>query len=140
MERKLEIPKMSEEEIVHWYSTIRPIVEDCESKTRYLRELTPNELINVAYTWLDKPSDYAEEVDFNHLAILEDKLMFLSFGYKGLFRPRVGEVIRQIPKEYLEKVVAFEIINSAIGLDSKYNNELKAGWRACIVRLYEAKK
>lgn len=42
--------------------------------------------------------------------------MLHGYGYYGLFKPSVGEVIRQIPKDLLEKVVAFEIIAGAIGM------------------------
>ena len=54
MERKFAIPQMSNEEIAHWYATIKPIV----GRDTYLRELLPKELTNVAYTWLNKyPSE-----------------------------------------------------------------------------------
>lgn len=42
--------------------------------------------------------------------------MLHGYGYYGLFKPSVGEIIRQIPKDLLEKVVAFEIIAGAIGM------------------------
>lgn len=135
MERKFEIPQMSNEEIAHWYATIKPIV----GRDTYLRELLPNELTNVAYTWLNKPSDYADKVDFSKLSVLEDRKMLHGWGYYGYFKPSVGEVIRQIPKVHLKKVVAFEIINGAIAMNSTFNAELNAGFHVSIVRLYQAK-
>ena len=135
MERKFEIPKMSSEEIARWYATIKPIV----GHDTYLRELSVKELTDVAYTWLTKPTDYADKVDFTKLSVLEDRKMLHGWGYYGNFKPSVGEVIRQIPKEYLEKVVAFEIIDGAIAMNSTFNDELNAGFHVSIVRLYQAK-
>lgn len=135
MERKFEIPQMSNAEIAHWYATIKPIV----GHDTYLRELSDDELTGTAYTYLNEPSDYADKVDFSKLSVLEDQKMLHSWGYYGFFKPSVGEVIRQIPKEHLKKVVAFEIINGAIAMNSTFNAELNAGFHVSIVRLYQAK-
>lgn len=135
MERKFEIPQMSNEEIARWYATIKPIV----GHDTYLRELSADELTGVAYTWLNKPSDYTNKVDFSKLSVLEDRKMLHGWGYYGYFKPSVGEVIQQIPKEHLKKVVAFEIIDGAIAMNSTFNAELNAGFHVSIVRLYQAK-
>lgn len=138
MERKFEIPKMSNEEIAKWYANIKPIVTNQGTPT-FLRELTNIELEHTAYIWLDEPSDYADIVDFSKLSVLADVKMLHTWGYYGLFKPSVGEVIRQIPKEYLEKVTAFEILHGAISMTSIYNAEFNAGFHVSIVRLYQAK-
>ena len=135
MERKFEIPKMSNEEIAHWYDTIKPIVKH----DTYLRKLSTEELTNVAYTWLNKPTDYADKVDFTKLSVLEDRKMLHGYGYYGYFKPSVGEVIRQIPRDYLEKVVAFEIICGAIGMYRTFKDEVSEGFHVSIVRLYQKK-
>lgn len=138
MERKFEIPKMSNGDIAKWYATIKPIVKN-EGKPTYLRELSDSELENVAYTWLNEPEDYGDIADFTKLSVLADVKMLHGWGYYGFFKPSVGEVIRQIPKEYLEKVVAFEIIAGAIGMNTIFNAELNAGFHVSIVRLYQAR-
>lgn len=135
MGRKFEIPKMKNEEIAHWYNTIKPIVK----RDTYLRKLSDEELTDCPYTWLREPKDYADEVDFSKLSVLEDRKMIHPWGYMGYFTPTVGEVIRQIPKELLHKVVAFEIITGALAVNSVYNAELNAGFHVSIVRLYQAK-
>ena len=134
MERKFEIPQMSNGDIAKWYATIKPIVKN-GGKPTYLRELSNSELENVAYTWLNKPEDYGDVVDFTKLSVLADVKMLHGWGYYGFFKPSVGEVIRQIPEEYIEKVVAFEIIRGAIGMNTIFN----AGFHVSIVRLYQAK-
>lgn len=138
MERKFKIPEMSNEDIVKWYSNIKPIVDN-EGTPTYLRELTNSELQDKAYTWLTEPSDYSDIVDFTKLSVLADVKMLHAYGYYGFFQPSVGEVIRQIPKEYLGKVIAFEILEGAIGMNGIFNAELNAGFHVSIVRLYEAK-
>lgn len=135
MKRKFEIPKMSTEEIAHWYATIKPIV----NHDTYLRKLSTKELQTVAYIWLNEPTDYADKVDFSKLSVLEDRKMLHGWGYYGFFKPSVGEIIRQIPKEYLKKVVAFEIIDGAIAMNSTFIDELNAGFHVSIVRLYQIK-
>ncbi len=132
MKQKFDIPQMSKEEIAHWYANIKPIVDG----DKYLRKLSVDELVDTAYTWL---SDYARKVDFSKLSVLEDRKMLHTWGYYGFFKPSVGEVIRQIPKEYIEKVVAFEIIDGAIGMFRTFKEELNAGYHVSIVRLYQAK-
>lgn len=141
MERKFEIPEMSIEEISKWYATIKPIVHK-NGTPCYLRKLSEKELTNTAYTWLKEHTDYteyAEYVDFDELSVLTDIKMLHRWGYYGYFKPSVGEVIRQIPKELLEKVIAFEIISGPVGMNSIYNAELNAGFHVSIVRLYQAK-
>ena len=138
MERNFEIPQMSIDDIAKLYANIKPIVKDGKTPT-YLRELTKHELTHTAYTWLNQPSDYAEPVDFSKLSVLADVKMLHAWAYYGFFKPDVSEVIKQIPKEYLEKVVAFEIIDGAIGMNTVFNKELNAGFHVSIVRLYQAK-
>jgi len=140
MERKFEIPTMSEATIRKWYSTIRPIVHQGSNFT-FLRKLSNKELSGVAYTWLDNPKDYAENVDFSKLSFLADVKMLHTYGYYGLFKPSVGEVIRQIPADMLEKAVAFEIIYSPVTWADfeQFKAEFDAGFHVSIVRLYKNK-
>lgn len=137
-EQKFQIPQMSIEDIAKWYTRIRPIVNDGKIPT-YLRSLSQKELTQTAYTWLNTPSDYVDAVDFSKLSVLADVKMLHKWCYHGFFKPDVGEVIRQIPKEFLERTIAFQIINGPIGMNSIYNKELNAGFHVSVVRLYQAK-
>ena len=136
MKHKFEISKLSRDELIHWYSTIKPIVEH----DTYLRELTPDELTYSSYTWLSEPSDYGEKVDFSKLSVLEDRKMLHVCSFYGFFKPSVAEVICQIPPSKRPRVVAFEILEAAIGMNSIFKPELDAGFHVSIVRLYQAKK
>ena len=137
MEQKFEIPEMSNEQIVRWYATIKPIVHK-NGTPCYLRKLSEKELTNSAYTWLNNPKDFAEAVDYNKLSVIADIKMLHTWGYYGFFKPSVGEVIRQIPPRIIKDVVAFEIICGAIGMNSIYNAELNAGFHVSVVRLYRS--
>lgn len=137
MERKIEIPTMSKEEIAKWYANIKPIVG--KAPKMYLRNLSEQEITGVAYTWMTKPEDFADPVDFSKLSVLADVKMLHKWAYYGFFKPDVGEVIRQIPKEYLEKVVAFEMLVGAFGMGNIEKDEFNAGYHVSVVRLYQAK-
>lgn len=140
MERKFEIPTMSKDTIAKWYSTIRPIVHE-GNKFTFLRELSSQEISGCGYTWLNDPKDYAETVDFSKLSFFADVKMLHGYGYYGLFKPSVGEVIRQIPADMLEKAVAFEIIYSPMTAADfeQFREEFDAGFHVSIVRLYKNK-
>lgn len=138
MENKFQIPEMSTEEIAKWYSTIKPIVR-LNGTSYYLRTLSPRELTHTAYTWLNAPSDWTDVVDYSKLSVIADVKMLHTWGYHGFFKPIVGEVIRQIPKDILKDVVAFKIIVGAIGINTIYRPELNAGFHVSVVRLYKTK-
>lgn len=138
MEQKFQIPGMSKEEIAKWYSTIKPIVHR-DGAPCFLRELSKSELTEKSYTWFNQPEDFDSHVNFSQLSILADIKMLHCWGYYGFFKPSVGEVIRQIPKEYLNKVCAFEIVAAPLGMNSIYHTELEAGFHVSVVRLYQAK-
>lgn len=146
MEEKIIIPMMEKDEIAKWYKNIRPIVNyksknNCNKKQVYLRKLKNNELTDLSYTWLQNEKDYAEQVEYEKLSALADVKMIHRFGLYGLFKPSVGEVICQIPKELLPKVVAFEIIYNPIN-NSDFNlfkKEFDAGFHVSVVRLYQVK-
>ena len=145
MGRKIKIPIMKNKEIAKWYENMKPIVngktsENLKSKSVYLRLLTKEELTDRSYTWLTK-ENYADEVEYGKLSLLADIKMIHKWSYYGFFNPSVGEIIRQIPKELLGKVVAFEIIylpknSSDFNL---FKKEFDAGFHVSVVRLYQAK-
>lgn len=140
MEQRIEIPQMSEDDIVKWYSTIRPIVHQ-GTKFTFLRELSWKELTSVGYTFFNDPNDYAENVDFSTLSFLADVKMLHEYGYPAFFHASVAEVIRQIPTHMLNEAVAFEIIYSPHTSEhfSLFKQEFNAGFHVSIVRLYKTR-
>lgn len=140
MKRKIKIPEMDRKDIVKWYATIKPIVRE-NGKFMYLRKLKDKEVLNAHYTELRQVEDYAGRVDFSLLSVLADVKMLHGFSRDSFFRPSVGEVISQIPKDMLEKVVAFEIIYAPTTSDdfNIFKREFEAGFHVSVVRLYQAK-
>ena len=131
MERKFKIPKMSDEELLKWYSIIKPLFF-----FSYLRPLSLNELKSSKFNSI---FDFTDTVDYSALAVLADVKMLHSKSYNGSFAPTVEEVITQIPKELLEKVVAFELMAGPVGKDDIYRDAASNGYHVSIVRLYEVK-
>lgn len=131
MKRKYFIKEIPIPELLVLAKKIRPIVHG-----QYLRKLNSRELVMTAFTWLDDPEDFVEEVDYSKLSVIEDRKMLHSWNYYGSFKPTVYEVISQIPEELFKKVVAFEIIEGAIGMNSIFKEEFQEGYYVSIVRLY----
>ena len=60
------------------------------------------------------------------LRVLADITTYHIFarGHHAYFKPTISEVLRQIPEEYLDKVVAFEIVERA-----EENGHMNEGWK-----------
>lgn len=140
MKRKIKIPEMDRKDIIKWHATIKPIVRE-DGKFIYLRKLKDKEVLNAHYTELKQLKDYGRRVDFSELSILADVKMLHGFSSDSFFRPSVGEVIRQIPKDMIGKVVAFEIVYfPTTSADfNLFKKEFEAGFHVSVVRLYQAK-
>jgi len=136
---KIEIPFMSDNEIANYYKTIKPI-KRFNSIPFYLRELTDKELTEICYTWIEKDSKFTE-VDINQLSVLKELNILHKYCIYGIFKPSVGEVISQIPKELLNQVVAFEIIKHSGNVTDfgLYCEEFNDDFQVSTVRLYSKK-
>ena len=58
---------------------------------------------DVAFTWDPKPTTRAAG-----LIKLDQIVTNHTYGYHGMFKPSIAEVLCQIPEKYLNDVVAFE--------------------------------
>lgn len=136
----MQIPTMSIKEICELYRRIKPIVR-IDDVPYYMREFSALDLTEKSYIW-NRDEDKTIPVDMEELEpIIENKTLH-KYGYYGLFKPSIGEVISQIPKDLLDKVVAFEIVYSPQSWDdfNKYINEFNAGFHVSMVRLYRKKR
>ena len=131
MAQKERKNSMSKRTILKWSKEIRPIVKH-NGFLEYLRPLTKKEVLSIWYTSLKKDNDYGERVDFSEISLLTDVKM--SGGCVA--RPCVAEIIEQIPKELLPKVVAFYMVYSQVYSDNRFFNKEEA---VIIVRLFQAK-
>ena len=129
MSEKVYIPVLSVERVAELFKHIKPVYE-FDGVKRYIK---PVALHTVAYTWDAKPA--AEAVG---LIPLTDITTYHKWGYYGFFKPSIGEVLRQIPEDLLEQVVAFEIVDSPKNSEDLNKNltELNDGYHVATTRLY----
>ena len=140
MSEPVKLNLLDEQVIEKLYERIRPIVL-LHGNPFFMRQLTPHELSEVSYLWLNDISDYDTEVNLTDYSVLADVKMLHSYGFYGFFKPSVAEVISQIPEEYLSETVAFQIIYSPDTCDdlNLFKKELDAHYHVSIVRLYKKK-
>lgn len=129
MTEKVYIPVLPLEEVDRRFETIKPTYR-FKGKLHYIE---PVHLHNTAYTWDAKPAGLAVG-----LAKLKDITTYHSYGYYGFFKPSIGEVLRQIPDDLLNEVMAFEIIDSPQTADdlNKHSEALNDGYHVATTRLY----
>lgn len=141
---EISIPKISNEEMQKRYEHIKPVIT-VNGKLHYFKEFTTKELSDISYLW-NKDEDVREEVGENELEILEgrDFVCLHSYGYYGLFKPSIGEVLSQIEERDVPFIKAFEIIESPetfadFHKDSFTSIAFDNGYHVSTVRLYGAK-
>ncbi|MBE5820963.1 MAG: hypothetical protein E7311_00040 [Clostridiales bacterium] len=120
------IPKMSNEKVLKWYKQIKPIVRKNNKTFVFHTDLSPREVTDVSFTWLeDKKMD---KISLDDLYEIKDIYMYHPYVNYMTFVPTIAEVIKQIPKRIINKVVAFEILDCL--------NQVKDRHHISIVRLY----
>ena len=97
--------------------------------------------------FFNRHEDVREEVGEDELEVLEgrDFVCLHSYGYYGLFKPSVGEVLSQIKEYDLPFIKAFEIIESPqtaadFHKDSFTSIAFDNGYHVSTVRLYGEKR
>ena len=142
---KVSIPKISDEEMKKRYEQIKPVIT-VNGKLHYFREFTFEELSGISYLW-NRNEAMREEVCEGELEVLEgrDFVCLHGYGYHGLFKPNVSEVLSQIKECDLPFVKAFEIIESPKTASDFYKDSLTSiafdnGYHISTVRLYSAKR
>ncbi len=160
MSKKINIPKMSDEKLSKLLERIKPVVRFAKIRTSrkelgdgrfsitmkphpkgklqvwdagepyYIKSVDPRK---VSFIWSAKADKLAEGL--NKIA---DITTYHTFGYHGFFKPSIAEVIEQIPKKFLGKVVAFEIVDSPKDVYdlNKHREALNQGFHVATTRLY----
>jgi hypothetical protein len=72
------------------------------------------------------------------LSVLCDITTHHPYGYYGSFKPSIAQVLQQIPREHLDKVVAFEIVKFPKTVDDldPESEILNSGYHVATTRLY----
>lgn len=119
---KPSIPKINNERITELLARIRPCVRK-KDKLHFIGPLDPRD---VAFTWNptlegEAPSD---------LPVLAKIRTLHTYGYYGLFKPSLAEVLAQIPADLVGKVTAFETHGPQTADDFYRDAETKAAFDA----------
>lgn len=108
IEQKLEI---EDDKLKQLFSKIKPVVrKDGCNGLYYIKDV---DLRNVAFTWSPEITE-----DATGLKPFKTIITFHKYGYQGMFKPSIAEVLAQIPKRYTNKCVAFEI-DKNVKIDTK---------------------
>lgn len=138
--KKLEIPEIDDNRLKELYQLLKPIVTIDEIKY-LLREFTLQELRNQSYIW-NRHEDKRDVVDLSRLETVDDFLCLHTWGYYGLFKPSIAEVLSQAPESVIEQANTFEIIESPETREDvfKYKEVIDNGFHLSKVRAYKMHK
>ncbi len=138
--KKLEISEIDDKRLKELYQLLKPIVTIDEMKY-LLREFTLQELRNQSYIW-NRHEDKRDIVDSSRLETVDDFLCLHTFGYYGLFKPSIAEVLSQAPESVIEQANTFEIIESPETREDvfKYKEVIDNGFHLSKVRAYKMHK
>lgn len=138
--KKLEIPEIDDNRLKELYQLLKPIVTIDEIKY-LLREFTLQELRNQSYIW-NRHEDKRDVVDPSRLETVDDFLCLHTWGYYGLFKPSIAEVLSQAPESVIEQANNFEIIESPETREDvfKYKEVIDNGFHLSKVRAYKMHK
>ena len=138
--KKLEIPEIDDKRLKELYQLLKPIVTIDEMKY-LLKEFTLQELRNQSYIW-NRHEDKRDVVDLNKLETVDDFLCLHTWGYYGVFKPSIAEVLSQAPENVIEQANIFEIIESPETREDvfKYKEVINNGFHLSKVRSYKMHK
>ena len=138
--KKFEIPEIDDKRLKELYQLLKPLVTIDEMKY-VLREFTLQELRNQSYIW-NRHEDKRDIVDSSRLETVDDFLCLHTFGYYGLFKPSIAEVLSQAPESVIEQANTFEIIESPETREDvfKYKEVIDNGFHLSKVRAYKMHK
>jgi hypothetical protein len=94
--------------------------------------IKPVDLKNVSFIWSPKPTKEARG-----LKKLQVITTYHTYGYHGMFKPSIAEVLTQIPQDLTGRVVAFEVKGPETAEDlNKHPVELNEGFHVAETTLY----
>ncbi len=134
---KLIIPEIDDKKLTELYKMLKPIVTIDEIKY-LLREFTLEQLRNQSYLW-NCVEDRIGVVDSSRLEPVEDFLCLHTFGYYGLFKPSIAEVLSQAPEKTICEANTFEIIEAPKTREDlfRYPEVVDKGFHLSKVRSYK---
>lgn len=135
----VSIPEITDEELLKRYERIKP-VKTIDGRLYYYPKFSLEELKNCPYL----SQNVSEEVPENTLKICfrHNFTCFHKWDHGLFFRPKVAEVLSQIPKESLPFAKAFEIVAVPQSVYDFCEEEVVSwafehGYHISFVRLYK---
>lgn len=128
--KKSIIPKITNEDLATLAARMKPIAQQ-NSAPHYI--VGSPHLRNESFLW---DPVFGEEA--TGLKPLMQVRTYHTYGYYGLFKPSIAEVIAQIPLQARADVVAFEITEPPrLAADlNKQRDALNAGYHVAMTTLY----
>jgi hypothetical protein len=130
---RYSIPKISDEELAELAKRIRPVVrKKSRGKRPFYIKVNPD-LRGTSYLW-----DVKYEKEATGLFEFATVTTLHTYGYHAFFKPSVAEVLAQIPPEYRDRVVAFEITERPMSAEdlNKERAALNQGFHVAVTALY----
>jgi hypothetical protein len=126
---RIHIPEITNERLNELLLRIKPVVEFNGVK-HWIKKCHPRD---VAYTWDARKAGKAPA-----LKELRAIRTYHTYGYHGMFKPSIAEVIAQIPADIIDQVTEFEIVKrplTATDLNEE-SRALNAGFHVATTVLY----
>ena len=106
------LPEISDDKLLELYSRIRPVRRDEEGNPCWVKDFSLERLRGSSYIW--EPSDVGEKLAATGIVLTPIGAFkcLHGYGYYGLFKPSIAEVLSQIPYGFIDEANAFEIVEA----------------------------
>lgn len=130
---KLSIPKISNKLLNELANQVQPLVRD---EHAHLRTIHPVDLRNQSYLW--DPNFAGDPIPIEDLEVIGHFRCLHTYGYHGMFKPSVAEVLCQIPVSLMEGAAWFEIVEQPKTAEDLHLEEkaLNEGFHVSTVAVY----
>lgn len=108
--QKIILPQISDEELLERYNQIKPVFSE-EKLYWYLRRYSLEQIRNQSYLW-NAHKDKEEQFDMANAETIAEFSCYHTYGYYGMFKPSIAEVLQQFPDFALKDANAFYMYDS----------------------------
>lgn len=135
-DKKVWIHWKPQDQIFELARRIRPVDQFPQGKFYIKTKVQPDFILKQSYTWAPELDGPAEDIE-----PIIDITTYHTFGYHGFFKPSIGEVLTQIPDDFLGEVHAFEIVDWPQTVDdlNAQSEATNSGHHMATTRLYKKK-
>lgn len=135
--KKTKLNLLDDKKLTELNERIIPIIGGEDGKNYTCKEkFSLKNIKKTSYTWQSEV--FVEKVDMSKLRPIAQVEMLHTYSYHGFFKPSIAEVLSQIPEEYIDKTVAFKIIDRPMSSADfgKHQKAFDDGFHTSIVELY----